>query len=482
MKSQKQLLVVLVFLLVTLIINNRWDHPIFYILYALYLLYIGYAFYQKNNESLIVIDKYKAQRRYKNKDVNEYFVIFVDLANLSTYSQYYDIKIGDIILSKIYNNLLKNFTKKQIYLNRTDQIIIVQQFENTHVINTSLRMDEQTNAARKLYHYIKNSDYTVYNQDDSYNVDIHIGVASQGQRLEEFGISELMQLAQFASLQAKEHNINYLVATDETRAIKSDLDTFNKEMMKGLQLDEFSPYFIPIINPKTMAIEGCESLVRWQKDTYRVIEASKFKSIANEKQLFEKIDRRIIEKTFLAYKYWKEHGLITNDFKLTINLSYRSLLSIETKELLALTKQFEIRPTNIEFDINEESAMSDEGITKILHLKSLGFKISLDVLNTKCFSLKSIFAIEFDTIKIDRVFLPHSQSSSKELSFYKTIVDISKSMNLNIMSKGIEEKHHLNFAFQLNVDYVQGYYFTPPLDNENFIIYLKKYINGILTH
>ena len=54
-------------------------------------------------------------------------------------------------------------------------------------------------------------------------------------------------------------------------------------------------------------------------------------------------------------------------------------------------------------------------------------------------------------------------------------------MNLEVLSKGIENKNHLKFAKQLEVDYVQGYYFTPPLDEMNILVFLKKYKDGILT-
>ena len=359
---------------------------------------------------------------------------------------------------------------------------VIQEFKNTHVINQLLRSEEQYRSASKLLHFLKRQEFHVNNEDESYDISLNIGVSSLGIRKDEVSLNDLIQLAHFSMIKAKEKDLNIVVVNEELRAIKQDLDSFNKEIMNGFKLDEFAPFFLPIIDSVNMKVVGVESLVRWRKNKYRVIEASKFKDIAIEKHLFEKIDKRVIEKTFTAYKEWKEKGLVDDDFKMTINLSFKSLITIKPKELLVLVKEFDINPGNVEFDISEDSVQSDDAIDSINRLKQAGFKVSLDAFNSRCLSLESLLSMDLDTIKIDKSNLPKGEISEKQLAFYKTIVKFGKIMDLKIMSKGIENKHHLEFAQQLNVDYVQGYYFTPPLDDENIIVYLNKYKKGILSH
>jgi EAL domain-containing protein (putative c-di-GMP-specific phosphodiesterase class I) len=151
-------------------------------------------------------------------------------------------------------------------------------------------------------------------------------------------------------------------------------------------------------------------------------------------------------------------------------------------DLINLSKEYNVKPGNVEFDISDESVINEEGIDAVNKLKEIGFKVSLDTFNTRCFSFQSLLNIELDTIKIDKSNLPNSEISNKEYKFYESIVKFSKAMDFKILSKGIENKHHLKIAQQLNVDYAQGYYFTPPLDDEKIIVYLNKYKEGILTH
>ena len=89
--------------------------------------------------------------------------------------------------------------------------------------------------------------------------------------------------------------------------------------------------------------------------------------------------------------------------------------------------------------------------------------------------------MKLDTIKINKSQMPDKGFGNNKYLFYKTITNFSKGINLKVMSKGIENENHFKLAKELNVDYVQGYYFTPPLDEINILKYLKEYKDGILT-
>lgn len=450
------------------------------ILFTLMLVTL-YLMYASNQELKIVIHKRHLQSKKQNSKISNYYVMFLELSNLNTYSQFYDIGISDQILKSVYKMLKKQVPHNQLFLYRTDQLVIIQEFKNTHIINNNLRYDEQYRNASKLYHFLNRQKFLV-NDTDNYSIAINIGVASQGVQKKEDSINDLVRLAHFSMIKAQEKQIDIVVANEELRTIKLDLDSFNQEIEKGFKLDEFSPFFLPIIDVKTHRVVGCESLVRWRKNKYRVIEASKFKDIAIEKQLFDKIDKRVIEKTFSSYQAWVENDLVDKDFIITINLSHRTLINLNTNELITLAKEYNVNPVNVEFDITDDSVTTEEGLDAISRLKSNGFLVSLDTFSKKCFSFQSLLDMDIDTVKIDKSNLPNTEISKKELKFYESIVRFSKSLDLRILSKGIENKHHFEIAKQLNVDYAQGYYFTPPLDDENIVIYLNKYKEGILTH
>ncbi len=480
MKKRNTLLVILLFLLITLVFNTFQRREVVNLILSM-LSFVTLLLYLKIKDDVkLVISKSIIFTKYGKKKIKDHYVVFLEISNLMTYSQFYDINLSDQIMKQVYNQLTKKLGRNHVFLYRTDQIVVILEFKNTAVINQLLRYEEQYRNTRYISNFISRLSFKVNKKEENYGISLVAGCASIGIKKDITNVGELIKLAHFSMLRAKKEEIEILIATDEIHTIKQDLDCFNHEIVNGLHLDEFSPFFLPIIDVKTGKIIGCESLVRWQKNKYRIIETSKFKDIALEKNLFEKIDKRVIEKTFLAYNTWRKNNIVTSDFKITINLSLKSLLAYKPYELVHLAEDYNIDPENIEFDISENDISSDMAIHALRNLKKAKFMVSIDAFNNKSFSPKSLMNLDFDTLKIDKSNLPSIDLSDREYRFYRTLIKFAKIMNLKVLSKGIENKNHLKFASEFNVDYVQGYYFTPPLDEINILVFLKKYKDGIL--
>lgn len=435
----------------------------------------------KNDDGLKVVNfKKKLNSIFKDKDLRNYYVLFIEVSNLNTYSLFYDIALSSKISGNVYTDLKKMFAKKFVFLYKSDQIIVINEFTNKIVLERDSRSEEQRHTCQEIINYISSQKYSQKGSEQYYNVELTIGSGSMGLIHKEKDLDSLIRLAHFSMIKAKEKNRKFLVADEATRTVKMDLDDFNLEIEKGFKLDEFSPFFIPILKPDTMEVVGCESLVRWRKDKYRVIEASKFKKIALERNLFDKIDQRVIEKTFKAYFKWRNLHLVDDNFKLTINLSKQTLLDICNLDLLKNLSIYRLSPNNIEFDLDIESSLSTFEIDIINTLKKQGFRIALDVVNFQNISLDLLTSIDVDTIKVGRLGIyDETKYSEREYNLYRTLIRLSKVMNSNVMAKGIENLENLKLSQKLNVDYVQGYYFTKPLDESNFGIFLNKYKDGI---
>ena len=382
-------------------------------------------------------------------------------------------------MEKTYT-LLRKKLHKNVFLYSADQILIINEFENKTVINQLLRTNEQQEKTKRILNYVKNLKFNPNENQEYYQAKVTLGTGSNGIRDNFTTIESIIKLAHFSMLKAKKEHTNFHVATEETRIIKEDIDSFNQEIEKGIELDEFNPHFLPIFNSKTLKIIGCESLLRWEKNEYRIIEAAKFKDIANEKNLFEKIDKMTIEKSFKNYQLWLKKDLIDEGFILTINLSRQSLTQINTHEFIALSDKYNIKRKFIEFDISDEDIIEDESIIAINKLKEAGYKVSIDAFYSNTTNLKTLINIGFDTLKLARVNLPDTDVLPNEYHLYKTLINFSRAMGYQVMSKGIENKIQLELSQELNTDFVQGYYFTPPLNDIKILGFLRKYRSGIL--
>lgn len=433
-----------------------------------------------NEDVRIVIVKNKIHRKFKRKALQNYYIIFLEITNLSTYSQFYNIKLSDHIINQTFQLLHKRL-RNNVFLYSANQLVIINEFENKTVINQRLRNEEQEEKTQRITRYLNNQKIYFDRKDQYYQIQVQAGTGSVGIRGDYNTIDEMIKLAHFAMLKGKEEGKNIVVADEEIRIIKDDVDIFNQELEKGLEYDEIVPHFLPIINPHTMKVIGCESLLRWEKSEYRIIEAQKFKRVAEEKNLFELLDSTIIKKTFQAYRGWIKDDLVDSNFSITLNLGLKTLESIHAQELIVLAQEYDIPLENIEIDISEHDMSNNHSIDMINKLKEAGFRVAVDALSANNTLIHTLSNISVDTIKLDRALLPSDEDDSNRYQFYRAIVKMSKILGYNVMAKGVENKPQLSLAKNLQVDLIQGYYITPPLNDMKVRGFLNKYHRNILA-
>ena len=78
--------------------------------------------------------------------------------------------------------------------------------------------------------------------------------------------------------------------------------------------------------------------------------------------------------------------------------------------------------------------------------------------------------MKFDKSILDSI----DRNNTKGEIVYKNLTTLIKDLNFKIVSEGVETKKQLDFLKSLNVDCVQGYYFSKPISKEEFTMEVKK--------
>ena len=103
-------------------------------------------------------------------------------------------------------------------------------------------------------------------------------------------------------------------------------------------------------------------------------------------------------------------------------------------------------------------------IATLRKLKQLHIGLEIDDFGTGYSSLSYLQRLPFDTIKIDRSFVKDLGISCESLGIVRTIVDLARSLKMEVVAEGIETKDQLQVLADLGCEYGQGYYFSKPLD------------------
>jgi EAL domain-containing protein (putative c-di-GMP-specific phosphodiesterase class I) len=129
-------------------------------------------------------------------------------------------------------------------------------------------------------------------------------------------------------------------------------------------------------------------------------------------------------------------------------------------ELLSLG----LPPRALTLEITETTLIVDldRAAEALAEIRALGVSISLDDFGTAYSSLSWLRELPIDKVKIDRSFVAGITTEPGDLAIVKSIVDLSKAFNRDVIAEGVETAEQLRMLRALGVDQAQGFLFAMP--------------------
>lgn len=284
-----------------------------------------------------------------------------------------------------------------------------------------------------------------------------------------------------------DYNKKYNMYSEETEAVILEEQKIEEIMEEALENGEFKVFYQPKIDIKTNKITSCEALVRWFREG-RVISPNKFIPLFEKNRFIIKLDKYIFQKACEDIQYinklLKEKNCLKNyNPKTKCNNSSFITASINiSKEHFAydnfimeyydMVKQTNVPRELIELEITESASVYKgidlKQITK--DMKQKGFTIALDDFGTGYSSLNMLQDLSIDVLKIDKSFIDRIDESN----LVKYIIDMAKDFNIKTVAEGVETKEQVDILKNMGCDMAQGYYYSKPLNLEDFVAFLQK--------
>lgn len=224
----------------------------------------------------------------------------------------------------------------------------------------------------------------------------------------------------------------------------------------------------PIVSARSTEIVGVESLVRWRDDIYGNVSPELFISVAEKIGLYKDV---AIHTVSIAIDDMAIVLQRNENFTLSINVSTYEIVDKNFLEVLrdkalsqkVFTKQIKIEITEkIEVPLSVLADFSRRA-------KSYGFKVSLDDFGTGVSNLVWLTEIDFDDIKIDRVFTQSLNDDFKR-EMVLSIIKLVSSLNKRLIFEGVETLTELNSIKEYGGDvYIQGWYFYRSMPRDKIL-------------
>ena len=110
----------------------------------------------------------------------------------------------------------------------------------------------------------------------------------------------------------------------------------------------------------------------------------------------------------------------------------------------------------------------------VKQLKAAGFRVYMDDYGTGYSNVHSLFAMDFDVVKIDKSIFWNSEKSEIGKILLENTVRMVRQMHRGILVEGVETQKQLDMLRDLDVDYIQGYFYSKPIPKDEFMEHLQK--------
>jgi diguanylate cyclase (GGDEF)-like protein/PAS domain S-box-containing protein len=276
---------------------------------------------------------------------------------------------------------------------------------------------------------------------------------------------ELLKRADTAMYQAKRAGRDTLrffdPAMQEAAMARSAMEQDLRNALVGNQL---LLHYQPQVDEGGRVV-GAEALLRWQHPQRGLVPPAEFITQAEESGLIVPIGAWVLRTACEQLAKWASRDNLAH-LTLAVNVSARQFSHPTfVAEVMADLQASHARADRLKLELTESLLFenTEEVIEKMLALKKLNIKFSLDDFGTGFSSLSYLKRLPLSQLKIDRSFVRDILSDPNDAAIAKTIVALADSLGLEVIAEGVEMAEQRDFLASVGCKLYQGYHFCRPL-------------------
>ncbi|BCS99187.1 hypothetical protein DSLASN_48190 [Desulfoluna limicola] len=243
-----------------------------------------------------------------------------------------------------------------------------------------------------------------------------------------------------------------------------------QDLRKAMDETQFALYLQPRIGLEGNQLLGMEGLIRWCHPVKGICSPSEFIPCAEMNGLIVPMDLWVLRTGCRLTAEWNEKR--ETPLLISLNISAWHFRDNHLPERVArVLEETGCAPQWLELEITETALMENlaAAAPHLQKLRSMGVSIALDDFGTGYSSLNYLRKIPVDTLKIDRSFIATlTPEDPKGLFLVKTIVDLGKTFDIQVVAEGVEEPEQMRLLQSIGCPVAQGFLWSPPMAPADF--------------
>lgn len=260
------------------------------------------------------------------------------------------------------------------------------------------------------------------------------------------------------------------IATKDYR-LRSNMDTI---IAKAIEEHNLKMYYQPIYSVSKKKFVSAEALIRLIDPEFGFVSPGIFIPAAEKSGAIHRVGEFVFDDVcrFISHNKLEEIGV---DY-IEINLSVAQCIDVNlATKIHNIFKNHNVDPSKVNLEITETAVDYDPFATNqnIGDLYDGGFRFSLDDYGTGYSNVSRIARLPVDIVKIDKSLVDKIDDPKMQV-ILKSTINMLRKMNKEILVEGVEDKQTLDKCIEMGCDYIQGYYFSKPLPEEDYLEFVRK--------
>lgn len=262
----------------------------------------------------------------------------------------------------------------------------------------------------------------------------------------------------------------YIYYTDTLRSELISEQEISGNMVNALEDKQFIVYYQPKYDHSTGMLLSSEALVRWKHPVIGIISPGLFIPIFEKNGFITKLDYYVFEQVCIFLKKCIEKRLPL--IPVSVNFSRHDIFQPDFIERLEdIRTRYDVPVKLLHIEITESAVVgnSQRANAVVNNLHKFGYIVEMDDFGSGYSSLNVLKEIDFDIVKLDMMFMSNEPGNNRGGTILSSIVRMAKWLGMPVIAEGVETVTQADFLRSVGCNYIQGYLYSRPLPEEEYI-------------
>ncbi len=307
---------------------------------------------------------------------------------------------------------------------------------------------------------------------NKYNMSLSMGISLYP--TDSSDAETLLRHADVALFKAKQDGRNnFCFFSDELGQRMLQRHQQEQSLREAIAEDRLEVHFQPKVTLIDGNIIGAEALVRLRNKNGSLMSPAEFIPLAEETGLIIPLGKMVLVKACQQSARWKKAGIT---LPVSVNIAAAQFTEAGLVGLIEhLLQEYQLAPAMLELEVTETALIQNPQQTAetLSQFRAIGITVAIDDFGTGYSSLAYLKQYKVDVLKIDMSFVKDMLSDKNDHAIVNTIILLGQSMQIELVAEGVETAEQQAMLLELGCRYGQGYYYSKPLAEDDFMQYLK---------